>query len=97
MVLESWDSVLGYVSQDRIAVDGRLARAPQMGLRDGMGLIAAQVTSVCIPTSSNVASWPHLDAKGFGQGSTEHMDSWLLCHRPALSPLLHLAHTAPLW
>ena len=31
-------------------------------------------------TSSNVASWPHLDAKGFGQGCTKHMDSWLLCH-----------------
>ena len=51
VVLESCDSVLGYVSQDRIAVQGRLTRVPKTGLRDGMGLIAAQVTSVHIPRS----------------------------------------------
>lgn len=49
MVLESCDSVLGYVSQDSIAVQGRLTRVPKTGLRDGMGLIAAPVTSVRTP------------------------------------------------
>lgn len=48
-VLESCESVLGYVSQDRNAVQGRLTGVPKTGLRDGMGLIAAQVTSVRIP------------------------------------------------
>ena len=40
VVLESCDSVLGYVSQDRNAVQGRLTGVPKTGLGDGMGLTA---------------------------------------------------------